>query len=365
METQVRRHREKVLADHGMSGWQVEDFTLRTPEQMADNPFMRFIGFNYPVRFYKDVVLVKTKPPLKQARALRRRHGLKAKSHNSSNVSLIQEEGHQEEIFTKIIKAHHVIDNVRLNFKQTLDNLVESESEISDFDIYQEYQSSVENNDVQHNRTKSLGIDSGFKRKKRLQSPPSEQMPAQVKNRARAMTRILENHQLPIKQHNNKDSKTKSQGDSISDAKTLADFLETLHLPTEVKDIVFSTLNYVIKRTKVLNRRMTHLAKFTRDQNLSQAHNIQAAIDKVKKERETVEDQVEFLDTRYRLMVGDQDKKIEAARKELQEFTHRMRAEYVDFFKNRGRIRSEITNIAKDIDQRTDSNRHDLQRLQV
>jgi hypothetical protein len=43
-----------------MGGWEVEDFTLRTPEQMADNPFMRFIGFNYPVRFYQDVFLVKT-----------------------------------------------------------------------------------------------------------------------------------------------------------------------------------------------------------------------------------------------------------------------------------------------------------------
>ena len=69
-------------------------------------------------------------------------------------------------------------------------------------------------------------------------------------------------------------AKTKSLGESVSDAKTLADFLETLQIPTEIKDIVFSTLKYVIKRTKVLNRRMTHLAKFTRDQNVSQAHNI-------------------------------------------------------------------------------------------
>jgi tetrahydromethanopterin S-methyltransferase subunit G len=50
---------------------------------------------------------------------------------------------------------------------------------------------------------------------------------------------------------------------------------------------------------------MTHLAKFTRDQNVSQAHNISAAIDKVKKEREAVEDQVEFLEARYRQMIGD------------------------------------------------------------
>jgi len=43
-------------------------------------------------------------------------------------------------------------------------------------------------------------------------------------------------------------------------------------------------------------------------------------------------------------------------RKEIQEFTTTMRAEYVDFFKNRGRIRSEIASIAKDIDMRIEIN---------
>jgi hypothetical protein len=51
-----------------MAGWEVEDFTLRTPEQMADNPFMRFIGFNYPVRFYQDLVLVKPTKVFKEQR---------------------------------------------------------------------------------------------------------------------------------------------------------------------------------------------------------------------------------------------------------------------------------------------------------
>ena len=36
--------------------------------------------------------------------------------------------------------------------------------------------------------------------------------------------------------------KIKSQGDSLSDVKTLAGFLETLMIPNEIKDIVFSTL---------------------------------------------------------------------------------------------------------------------------
>jgi hypothetical protein len=32
VESQVRKHRENILAKHGMAGWEVEDFTLRTPE---------------------------------------------------------------------------------------------------------------------------------------------------------------------------------------------------------------------------------------------------------------------------------------------------------------------------------------------
>jgi hypothetical protein len=68
-----------------------------------------------------------------------------------------------------LIKAHHIIDNVKLNFKQSLDSLQETDSEGSEFDIYKDYQSSsVENNDPHHSRTKSLGIDSGFKKKKKL-----------------------------------------------------------------------------------------------------------------------------------------------------------------------------------------------------
>ena len=42
-----------------------------------------------------------------------------------------------------------------------------------------------------------------------------------------------------------------------------------------------------------------------------------------------------------------------------------MRAEYVDFFKNRGRIRSEIASIAKDIDERIEINRHEITRTQI
>lgn len=89
------------------------------------------------------------------------------------------------------------------------------------------------------------------------------------------MTRIIEKSAIPVHPYNKESSaaKTKSQGDSISDAKTLADILETLLIPNEIKDLIFTSMKYVIKRTKILNRRMTQLARFTRDQNVQQVHN--------------------------------------------------------------------------------------------
>ena len=58
-ELLLRKHRETILEKYGYSNFNLDDFTLRTPESLHDNPFMRFIGFNYPVRVYKDMVLVR------------------------------------------------------------------------------------------------------------------------------------------------------------------------------------------------------------------------------------------------------------------------------------------------------------------
>ena len=60
VEARLREHREKIMGEHGLKGFQLDDFTLKKPEQVYDNPFMRFIGFNYPVRFFQHVVLAKS-----------------------------------------------------------------------------------------------------------------------------------------------------------------------------------------------------------------------------------------------------------------------------------------------------------------
>jgi len=56
-----------------LQNYKMEDFTLRKPEELHDNPFMRFMGFNYPVKVYRDVVLIRERKIIKNARELRRR----------------------------------------------------------------------------------------------------------------------------------------------------------------------------------------------------------------------------------------------------------------------------------------------------
>ncbi len=40
---------------------ELDDFTLRSPESMRDNPFMRFIGYHYPVKIYRDITYIREK----------------------------------------------------------------------------------------------------------------------------------------------------------------------------------------------------------------------------------------------------------------------------------------------------------------
>jgi hypothetical protein len=88
-------------------------------------------------------------------------------------------------------------------------------------------------------------------------SPPSEKKEGErvIPMKRRNMTKIYDKNQKPKAPSSHEN--TKSHRESVSDAKTLAEFLETLNIPNDVKDIVFSSLKYVIKRTKYLNRRMT------------------------------------------------------------------------------------------------------------
>ena len=47
----------------------------------------------------------------------------------------------------------------------------------------------------------------------------------------------------------------------------------------------------------------------------------------------------------------------------MNQFTEMMKSEYVDFFKNRGRIRTEIANITKDLDEKVEKNRENITKL--
>ena len=61
VETILREHRLKLIEKYGFQGMELEDFTLRSPESMSDNPFMRFIGYHYPVKIYRDITYIREK----------------------------------------------------------------------------------------------------------------------------------------------------------------------------------------------------------------------------------------------------------------------------------------------------------------
>lgn len=64
-ERLLRKHREEIIKDSPFKDFKLDDFTLRSPESLRDNPFMRFIGFQYPVKIYRDVVYVREHKVLK------------------------------------------------------------------------------------------------------------------------------------------------------------------------------------------------------------------------------------------------------------------------------------------------------------
>lgn len=133
----MNEHRLAILKQMNLQNYKLEDFTLRSPEQLHDNPFMRFIGFNYPVKLYRDIVIIKEKKVIKNARELRRPNMSKYRKRNSdlqnSESSASYSNDEKEDLFTKLLKAHHLLDGNRINFNATdfIDKINETDSKDS------------------------------------------------------------------------------------------------------------------------------------------------------------------------------------------------------------------------------------------
>ncbi len=81
---------------------------------------------------------------------------------------------------------------------------------------------------------------------------------------------------------------------------------------------------------------------------------LQVAVDPTKKEREKIEDQFDLLDDRYKKVFAEYDAKIASHHKDLINFTELMQTEYVAFFKNKQRIRSELLAQGTQLNERID-----------
>ncbi len=92
---------------------------------------------------------------------------------------------------------------------------------------------------------------------------------------------------------------------------------------------------------------------------------LQAAVDRTKKEREAIEDQYDLLDARYKKVFASYDAKIASHHKDLTNFTELMQNEYVAFFKNKQRIRSELLAQGTQLNERIDHYRKEMEANKV
>lgn len=112
-----------------------------------------------------------------------------------------------------------------------------------------------------------------------------------------------------------------------------------------------------MKRVKILNKRVIQVVKFSKEQQQAGALHLSQAVEKVKKQREAVEDQVDFLDQKYREILSSFEGKMEAHRRDIKQFKDYVATEYIDFFKNRQRIRSEMAQSLSDIREQLEFNK--------
>lgn len=87
-----------------------------------------------------------------------------------------------------------------------------------------------------------------------------------------------------------KADRNNSEGD-IKEAGMIQGYLNQLGvIPNEIKEGLMQVLDHIIKRVKIQNRRMIQLVKFSREQSNMHTQSLAQALDKVKKQREAVED---------------------------------------------------------------------------
>lgn len=117
-ERLLKEHRLKLMSDMGFKNFALDDFTLRKPEELVDNPFMRFIGYSHPVRVYKQVTLVKErvvhifKSNATAERLEKRRMTAKSSKSRQKRKKSEDSSGSFEAdgIFEKLLRAHHLLD---------------------------------------------------------------------------------------------------------------------------------------------------------------------------------------------------------------------------------------------------------------
>lgn len=106
----MREHRLNLMKEWGFKDYSLDDFTLRSPESLADNPFMRFIGYHYPVKVYRDIVYVREHKVIKHHHRKGLFNVIQDKQKDGSIISETSSFHEEEDLFVKLLKAHKLLD---------------------------------------------------------------------------------------------------------------------------------------------------------------------------------------------------------------------------------------------------------------
>jgi len=97
------------------------------------------------------------------------------------------------------------------------------------------------------------------------------------------------------------------------------------------------------KKNELMKNRMQSIVGNQKNLTSANKRTIQIVMEKFKKAKEAFEDQVDMLDQSYKSQCDLMREQIEAQNRGIEEFKKHVLDEYVGFFKNKKKIKSDIT----------------------
>ncbi|CDW85925.1 UNKNOWN [Stylonychia lemnae] len=131
--------------------------------------------------------------------------------------------------------------------------------------------------------------------------------------------------------------------------------LSTYDLPSHVKERMQILLQLGFRQTQRLQKKINRLVQIHKEQSITQNQSLEKGINKMKKVKSKFTDMVDYLDSKVNEQITKYNKNVENIQEEFQIFKDTIQSEYIDFFKNRKRIATEISVMTKSTNERLDN----------